>query len=50
LSEITSAMDVTDDNFFYVLPEVENKLKECLFVSIDGEFTALLSDDEYANR
>ncbi|XP_025408828.1 poly(A)-specific ribonuclease PARN-like [Sipha flava] len=34
-------MEVVNDNFYQLLPEIERAVDECTFIAIDGEFTGL---------
>lgn len=34
-------MDVVNENFYQLLPEIEQAIAECDFIAIDGEFTGL---------
>ena len=40
-----SAMEVTKNNFFDVLPKVAKAIQTADFVAIDGEFTGLNADN-----
>lgn len=38
-------MDVTEDNFLHILPEIQELLKKAIFVSFDEEMTGIYSKD-----